>query len=83
MRAQWNGVKGKVDPERFALTARYLAIQQAEAQWWRDACLAYFQSFAKMPYPKGEKAPAHPLNYYESLNAAKNLDAALASGLSN
>jgi alpha-glucuronidase len=83
MRAEWNGVKGKVDPERFALTARYLAIQQAEAQWWRDACLAYFQSFSKMPYPTGYKAPAHPLAYYESLNAGKNLDAALAAGLSN
>jgi alpha-glucuronidase len=83
MRAEWNGLKGRVDPERFALTARYLAIQQAEAQWWRDACLAYFQSFSKMPYPKGYKAPAHPLAYYESLNAGKNLDAALAAGLSN
>jgi alpha-glucuronidase len=83
MRAQWAGVKGKVDPQRFALTARYLAIQQAEAQWWRDACLAYFQSFSKRPYPKGFKAPTHPLAYYESLNAGKNLDAPLAAGLSN
>ena len=83
MRAGWNGVKGKVDPERFALTARYLAIQQAEAQWWRDACLAYFQGFSKMPYPGGTRAPAHPVSYYKSLNAGKNLDAALASGLSN
>ena len=83
MRAEWNGLKGKVDPQRFTLTARYLAIQQAEAQWWRDACLAYFQSFSKLPYPKGVKPPAHPLGYYESLNAGKNLDAALAAGLSN
>jgi alpha-glucuronidase len=83
MRAAWNGVKGKVDSERFALTARYLAILQAEAQWWRDACLAYFQSFAKLPYPTGFKAPAHPLKYYESLSAGKNLDAPLAAGLQN
>ena len=83
MRAEWNSLKGKVDSQRFALTARYLAVQQAEAQWWRDACLAYFQSFAKLPYPNGFKAPSHPLAYYESLNAGKNLDAALAAGLSN
>ncbi len=83
MRAEWAGLKGKVDPERFALTARYLAIQQAEAQWWRDACVAYFQSFSKLPYPKGAKPPAHRLSYYESLNAGRNLDAALATGLSN
>ncbi len=83
MRAQWASLKGKVDPERFNLTDRYLAVQQAEAEWWRDACLAYFQSFAKLPYPKGYAPPAHPLSYYESLNAGKNLDAALAAGLSN
>jgi len=83
MRAQWAGLKGRVDAGRFNLTARYLAIQQAEAEWWRDACLAYFQSFAKLPYPKGYKPPAHPLRYYESLNAGRNLDAALAVGLSN
>jgi alpha-glucuronidase len=82
MRSQWAGLKGKVDPQRFALTARYLAIQQAEAQWWRDACLAYFNSFAKLPYPKGFRPPAHPLSYYEALSAGKNLDAALAAGLS-
>jgi hypothetical protein len=36
-----------------------------------------------MAYPKGYAAPAHPLSYYESLNAGRNLDAALAVGLSN
>ena len=72
---------GFVDAERFQKTADFLAIQHREAIWWRDACLAYFQSFAKQPYPRGYKAPAHPLAYYESLNAGKNLDAKLAAGL--
>lgn len=83
MRRTWASLRGHVDAERFNLTARYLAIQEAEAQWWRDACLAYFQSFSKLPYPKGHAAPAHSLDYYRSLSAEKNLDAALAAGLSN
>jgi alpha-glucuronidase len=83
MRRSWNSLRGLVDAERFNLTAQYLAIQEAEAKWWRDACLAYFQSFSKMPYPKGYAPPAHDLAYYKSLDARKNLDARLAVGLSN
>ena len=81
MRRTWESLRGRVDAERFAITARYLAIQEAEAQWWRDACLAYFQSFSKLPYPKGFAPPAHSLDYYKGLSAEKNLDAPLAAGL--
>jgi alpha-glucuronidase len=81
MRRTWAGLRGRVDAERFTLTARYLAIQEAEAQWWRDACLAYFQSFSKLPFTAGYAPPAHELDYYKSLDARKNLDARLATGL--
>ncbi len=81
MRRNWAALRGRVDAERFNLTAQYLAIQEAEAQWWRDACLAYFQSFSKLPYAKGYAAPAHPLEYYKSLDARKPLDSRLATGL--
>jgi alpha-glucuronidase len=83
MRRTWASLRGQVDAERFNLTAQYLAIQEAEAKWWRDACLAYFQSFSKMPYPRGYAAPAHSLDYYKSLDARKNLDPRLAVGLGN
>jgi len=83
MRRTWAALRGRIDAERYNLTARYLAIQEAEAQWWRDACLAYFQSFSKLPYPPGYAPPAHSLDYYKSLDARKNLDARLAAGLSN
>ena len=81
MRQAWARLRGRVDAERFNLTARYLAIQEAEAKWWRDACIAYFQSFSKLPIPEGYELPAHSLDYYKSLSAAKNLDAPLAAGL--
>jgi alpha-glucuronidase len=45
----------------------FLAIQEQEAQWWRDACVAYFQSVSRRPLPPGAAAPAHPLEYYKSL----------------
>jgi alpha-glucuronidase len=67
MRATWAGQQGRVDPERFAQVAAFLAIQEREAQWWRDACIAYFQSISTRPLPAGVAAPAHPLEYYRSL----------------
>ncbi len=64
----WETLAPYVDPERHAQVASFLAIQRHEAQWWRDASIAYFQTFSKRPLPAGEAAPAHSLEYYESLN---------------
>ena len=47
--------------------ADYLKIQRSEAQRWRDASIAWFQTFAKRPLPTGEAAPAQSLDYYKSL----------------
>ena len=58
---------GKVDPERHAQVAAFLAIQEKEAQWWRDASIAYFQTFSKRPLPAGAAKPPRDLAYYESL----------------
>jgi len=67
MQATWEGMKAHVDPERFEQVRDYLAIQHEEAQWWRDACIAYFQSINKLPLPAGYAPPKHPLEYYKSL----------------
>ena len=67
MRGTWAAQQARVDAERFAQVAAFLAIQEQEAQWWRDACIAYFQSISKRPLPAGAAAPAHPLEYYQSL----------------
>jgi alpha-glucuronidase len=64
----WANLSPYVDPERHAQVADFLTIQKTEAQWWRDASIAYFQSFSKRPLPAGEAAPAHSLEYYESLS---------------
>ncbi|WP_294395505.1 alpha-glucuronidase family glycosyl hydrolase [uncultured Sphingomonas sp.] len=67
MRQQWGAMKRHVDAERFAKTADFLAIQQREAEWWRDACLLYFGIWSRRPLPAGIPAPAHDLPFYKGL----------------
>ena len=67
MRHTWSGMREYVDRERFTQVSEFLGIQKQEAQWWRDACIAYFQTFSKRPLPAGYSPPAHPLEYYQSL----------------
>lgn len=67
MRRTWAGLAAYVDPERYAQVAAFLAIQEQEAQWWRDASIAYFQSFSHRPLPPGIAPPAHPLAWYEAI----------------
>ncbi len=67
LRRTWATLAAHIDPQRFAEVSAFLAIQEREAQWWRDACIAYFQTFARRPLPAGVMPPAHPLEYYESL----------------
>jgi alpha-glucuronidase len=67
MRRTWAGLEKYVDAERFAQVSAFLAIQEQEAQWWRDACIAYFQTFSMRPLPAGFAPPAHPLDYYQQL----------------
>ena len=67
MRATWAKMKPYVDQQRFEETSTYLAIQEKEAKWWRDACIAYFQSISNRPLPPGVAPPEHPLSTYQSL----------------
>jgi len=67
MRASWTGLSGYVDPQRYQEVASFLAIQQDEAQWWRDASIAYWQSLNGLPLPAGQAPPPKPLSYYQSL----------------
>jgi alpha-glucuronidase len=67
MRATWSGLASYVDPQRHSEVASFLGIQQKEAQWWRDASIAYFQSISKRPLPPGYAPPPRSLEYYKSL----------------
>ncbi|MET1162309.1 MAG: alpha-glucuronidase family glycosyl hydrolase [Pseudoxanthomonas sp.] len=67
MRATWDGLAPYVDTERHAQVAAFLGIQEQEAQWWRDASIAYFQTFSRRALPAGFAAPARTLDYYKAL----------------
>lgn len=66
MRQQWDSLKGKVDAEIWQKTATYLAIQEHEATWWRDASLAYWMSVNHRPLPAGVRPPEHDLAWYKA-----------------
>jgi alpha-glucuronidase len=68
MRETWRHLDGYIDAERYNQVAAFLAIQEKEAIWWRDACIAYFQSVSGLPLPPGYAPPAHSLQYYQSLS---------------
>jgi alpha-glucuronidase len=64
MRATWDALEGRIDERRFRDVQAFLRIQEQEAVWWRDASIAYFQTFSGMPIPAGYEPPAHPLQHY-------------------
>ena len=64
MQRAWATVAPLVDAERADEVTAMLGVQRREAQWWRDASVAYWQSIAKRPLPAGEAAPPEPLEAY-------------------
>jgi len=65
-RATWGTLAPYVDAQRYRLTADYLAIEEQDAQWWRDASIAYFQSISHLPLPAGSAPPPDTLAHYEA-----------------
>jgi alpha-glucuronidase len=51
----WKTLAGKIDAEPYKLVSQKLAIQEHDAEHWRNVCLTYFQSVSKLPYPNGVK----------------------------
>ncbi|MBI3368561.1 MAG: alpha-glucuronidase [Burkholderiales bacterium] len=67
LRADWNKLSKHIDARRHAEVAGTLAQQQREAQWWRDASIAYFRSVSGRRLPAGVKPPARKLAEYQAL----------------
>ena len=60
--AVWDAMKPYVDAQRFNEVQRKLRIQARDSEWWRDACLLYFQTFSKRPIPQDMEHPVHNLD---------------------
>ncbi len=71
MQATREGLKNRIDSERFTAVNQFLETQHRDAVWFRDAEFAYFTTFARWPFSGGCR-PKYNLDYYKSLppNAA-------------
>ena len=58
----WDEVREFVDEDTWNKVEERLVIQEADARWWRDACVQYFQTFSKRPVPDDVQAPEIPLD---------------------
>jgi alpha-glucuronidase len=67
MHSAWKALAPYIDQDRFAKTDSFLSIQQREAQWWRDASLAYWSSVSGRALPAGEAPPARTLAEYQAI----------------
>jgi alpha-glucuronidase len=68
MRETWSDLAAYVDLERFEHVAALLEIQEKEARWWRDACLLYFQTFSKRPFPADCESPQGSLAAFMAIH---------------
>ena len=64
----WDSMQPYVDSQRFNEVQRKLRIQARDAEWWRDACLLYFQTFSHRPIPQDVEHPVHNLDEMMKFN---------------
>ncbi|MBO4720836.1 MAG: alpha-glucuronidase [Prevotella sp.] len=58
----WDAMQPYIDSQRFEEVQHKLRIQARDAEWWRDACLLYFQTFSNRPIPSDMEHPVHNLD---------------------
>jgi alpha-glucuronidase len=67
LRKRWARLRPVIDAQRFEDVSTLLDKQYKEALWWRDACVAYFQSVSGLPLPAGARQPERSLDEYKRL----------------
>ena len=63
----WATLKDHIDTERYQHVAALLNRQEREAVEYKDACLTYFQTFSKQPWPKGVDPALYDLDSYQAI----------------
>ena len=64
----WDQAEPWIDADRFKEVQSYLKIQTKDAVWWKDACLLYFQTFSKLPFPTDLERPVYELDALKGIN---------------
>lgn len=57
----WEQAAPYVDDARFRDVQSRLRRQTRDAQWWKDACILYFQEFSHAPIPADVECPVNDL----------------------
>lgn len=57
----WASARPWIDPDIYTDVENRLMTQTRDAEWWRDACLLYFQQFSGMPLEM-RRPPVHTLD---------------------
>jgi alpha-glucuronidase len=63
----WGGLSDWIDTEQYSHVAALLNRQEREAVEYKDACLLYFRTFSKRPWPAEAEPALHSLEYYMNL----------------
>lgn len=58
----WDNAGKYIDEERYRAVRDKLKIQTHDAQWWKDACLLYFQEINGLPFPTDMERPVYELD---------------------
>lgn len=58
----WDNVGEYIDEERYKAVRDKLKIQTHDAQWWKDACLLYFQEINGLSFPTDMERPVYELD---------------------
>lgn len=67
MQRNWEHCIGAIDEEVFTDIQHRLRIQARDAQWWKDGCLLYFQTFSGMSFPDDVEPAVHNLDDLKSI----------------
>ena len=70
LKQDWQRLRARVAARRFDEVAQHLAQQEVEAQWWRDASIAYFKSVNGLRLPPGARKPPLTLKAYRQTRFA-------------
>jgi len=62
MLRKWNSTEKYIDSRLFNDIQGKLHIQVRDAEWWKDACVLYFQTLSKQPIPDTTEPPVHSLD---------------------
>ncbi|MCX7986669.1 MAG: alpha-glucuronidase [Bacteroidales bacterium] len=61
----WQKIQPYIDNDRFVAVNAKLSRQVEDARWWKEACLLYFQTFSRMPFPSSIEPINNTLEFYQ------------------